>query len=79
MYICLNTYNTSTHISKIYIVWSSFQLYKSQLNMWDMIFGEIFIFIIGQENKDQDYNDIMFYTHSVDKNYEIILCLWELF
>jgi len=40
-----------------------------------MIFGEIFIFIIGQENKDQDYNDIMFYTHSVDKNYEIILCL----
>lgn len=40
-----------------------------------MIFEEIFKFIIGQENKDQDYNDIMFYTHSVDKNYEIILCL----
>lgn len=40
-----------------------------------MIFGEIFILIIGQENKDQDYNDIMFYTHSVHKNYEIILCL----
>lgn len=39
-----------------------------------MIFEEIFVFI-GQENKDQDYNDIMFYTHSVDKNYEVILCL----
>lgn len=42
--------------------------------MWNMIFEEIFVFI-GQENKDQDYNDIMFYTHSVDKNYEVILCL----
>ena len=37
-----------------------------------MISEEIFKFIIRQENKDQDYNDIMFYTHSVDKNYEII-------
>ena len=37
-----------------------------------MISEEIFKFIIGQENKDQDYNDIMFFTHSVDKNYEII-------
>ena len=73
MYICfINMYNTNIHISKTYIVLSYFQLYKSQLNMWDMISEEIFKFIIGQENKDQDYNDIMFYTHSVDKNYEII-------
>lgn len=29
-----------------------------------MMYEEIFKFIIGQENKDQDYNNIMFYNHS---------------